>query len=172
MYDSNKKVMVIIVIALIILVAISFSLISNGKVLVVENLDTGDKIENQLLDDSFVLGYTHSVLLTPAEEYFSVKEDNGLLLRRTVYESFGVGFPYEQEHDSDFEIKDDKFILYLNREMREINMVISSIPDHWIGIGESRFELVDIIEERGSRIKIYVEDRKILKFGKHFTIIF
>ncbi len=171
MNNSSKKVMVVIAIVLIILMGFTIRLISNGKVLVVENLDTGDKIEKQL-DDAFILGYTHSVLLTPAEEYFSVKEDNGLLLQKTVYESFGVGFPYEQEHDSDFEIKNDKFILYLNREMRAVNMVISTIPDHWIGVGESRFELVDIIEDNGSRIKIYVEDRKILKFGKHFTIIF
>ena len=37
MYNSNKKVMIIGSIALIILVAISFGLVSNGKVLVIEN---------------------------------------------------------------------------------------------------------------------------------------
>jgi hypothetical protein len=146
--------------------------ISEGNILLVDNIDNGDQWKIVLEDDAFILGYTHSVLLTPAEEYFTVNEDKALILQKTVYESFGVGLPYEQENDSDFEIVDGKFILYLEREFKEINMVISPIPDHWIGVGNRKYELVDIATDEGAKILIHVEKRQILKLGDTYQYVF
>lgn len=137
-------------------------------VLVVRNLDSGATEEIALPDGTFVLGYTHSVLLTPAEEYYAVAEDGSLWLQKTVYESFGVGLPFLQERDSDFVIDDGKFILYLDRRFDEIPMVISPIPDHWVGVGENRIFLSGLVPEDGARIVIRVETRHVLRLGKLF----
>ncbi|MBN2259752.1 MAG: DUF1850 domain-containing protein [Clostridiales bacterium] len=170
---KNKNSLTIGIFVLgLILIGYSIMNLSNEKVLVITNLDNQTTKEFYLPDDTFVLGYTHSVELTPAEEYFTVLDDNTLLLQRTVYESFGVGLPFEQENDWNFEIIDGKFILYIDREFQSIPMVISPIPNHWIGIGDMKFELFNLVNKDDAKISIHSENRTVLKFGKLYTIIF
>ena len=168
-FKEDKKRICFVLGMLVILLLILVLCISKEKVLVVKDLDTETSTNLLLLpDQSFILGYTHSVLLTPAEEYFVIGKDNKLLLQKTIYESFGVGLPYLQENDWDFEIDNGKFILYVNREFKEINMVISAIPNHWIGIGDDRFNLVDIIASPEDKIKIFAKEAWIFKLGSYF----
>ena len=168
-FKEDKKRIYLVAGIFVILVLIMALCISKEEILVVKDLDTDTSTNLLLLPDrSFVLGYTHSVLLTPAEEYFVIGKNHKLLLQKTIYESFGVGLPYLQENDWEFEIKDGKFILYIDREFEEINMVISAIPDHWIGIGESRFNLVDIITSPEDKIKIFAKEAWVFKLGSYF----
>lgn len=173
MGNTTGKSTLLIAMFLIMFMLIGYSFFeTEEKVLFAVNLDNGEELVIPLEEPSFVLGYTHSVLLTPAEEYFSVQEDCSLLLQKTVYESFGVGLPYFQEEDQDFIIEDGKFILYLEREFEEINMVISPIPDHWIGVGDDRYALVDLATEEGARIRIHIEDRHVLRLGERIVHVF
>ncbi|WDV44892.1 DUF1850 domain-containing protein [Clostridiaceae bacterium M8S5] len=145
-------------------------ILSYDKVLVIEDLDEYSKVKFVLEDNEFTLGYIHSVLLTPAEEVFTVGRDNELLLQKTIYESFGVGLPYDREKYK-FEIKDGKFILYVKRSFDSINMRISSIPKHWLQIGNAKYQLVDLIAKEEDLIKIYAKNTLIIKFGKRKLIL-
>ncbi|WP_326907533.1 DUF1850 domain-containing protein [Sedimentibacter sp. MB31-C6] len=167
---SKSEFIIITIIFIIILSSIVFILgcnVENGKILVIQNNTTGIKTEFYLPNNSFSLGYTHSVMKTPAEEFFSVDENNQIILNKTVYESFGVGLPFLAD-EKDFEIKDDKFILYTNSIYNEINMIISPIPKHWLQIGDKKYELMDILKEPNCSIEIYVYDKDMIK--KFFNI--
>lgn len=162
--------MFVVVIVAIICVGFSVGIISCEKVLVVKDLDEHATTKFILSDEGFTLGYIHSVLLTPAEEMFTVDDDNQLLLQKTVYESFGVGLPYSQEK-FEFEIKDGKFILYVKRKFPSLKMRISPIPKHWLSIGSQRYELIDIVEKPEDLIDIYARNSFVIKI-KNFELIF
>lgn len=171
MKHSKGEFIRIIIISLIISSSIIFiigSNIQNGKILVIQNNTTGVKSELYLPDEGFSLGYTHSVMKTPAEEFFVVDENNEIILEKTIYESYGVGLPFlsnlgDEGDEGVFEIKDDKFILYINRTFSEINMIISPIPEHYIKIGNTKYDLMDMLKEPDCSITIYAYDKKIIK---------
>lgn len=140
---------VIIALSLILVSILLFTGLKEKTVLIVEEQKTGEKHMFYPTDGLFELGYTHSVLLTPVDEFFLINEENDLILQKTIYESFGVGLPYEQLEDADFEIVDGKFILYLDRHFDTINMVISPIPKHTITVnGETKYFTELFSEER------------------------
>ena len=148
----------VIGVVLCLLVGIFFSqTIQQSNILVVEDVITGKQTEIPVPSDRFVLGYIHSVLLTPAEEYFFIDNEQQLNLQKTIYESFGVGLPYSQTEDWEFEIVDGKFILYIDRTMASINMIISPIPGHWIEAEGEKYELIDLISEPEDAIRIYAK---------------
>jgi hypothetical protein len=148
----------VIGVVLCLLVGIFFSqTIQQSNILVVEDVITGKQTEIPVPSDQFVLGYIHSVLLTPAEEYFFIDNEQQLNLQKTIYESFGVGLPYSQTEDWEFQIVDGKFILYVDRTMASINMIISPIPGHWIEAEGEKYELIDLISEPEDAIRIYAK---------------
>ncbi len=147
---------IIIGVALLCLIVGIFisSTIQKTNILVIEDVISGKITEIPAPDNTFVLGYIHSVLLTPAEEYFFIDNQQQLNLQKTIYESFGVGLPYSQREDWEFEIVDGKFILYVDRTMASINMIISPIPDHWIEVGGETYQLIDLITTPEDAIRI------------------
>ncbi|WP_053955453.1 DUF1850 domain-containing protein [Inediibacterium massiliense] len=157
----------IIVLCILIVGLILIRNMKCEKVLVVEDVDEHVKNEFILLDPKFTIGYTHSVLLTPVEEFFQVKDSHKLFLYETIYESFGVGLPYSQE-EGDFQIKDGKFILKIQRNFDAIHLRVSPIPKHWLSVGDHRYELIDLVKKPDDLIKIYVVDRWVLKIGKDY----
>lgn len=165
---SDKRIPFLIA---VLLIAFLFTTIRNEKVLVIEDIDNPKKVSLILEDGRFSLGYIHSVLLTPAVEYFTVAEDNSLMLYKTIYESFGVGLPFSKE-DGEFEIDGDKFILKVERKFPDLNMRISPIPQHWLEIEGSRYEMLDLIEKPEDLIRLYAEDRWVFSFLTKSYIIF
>ncbi len=154
MKNNRKFVLGIVVLCLGIGLVIS-STLKQSNILVIEDVITGKVTELPAPSNTFVLGYIHSVLLTPAEEYFFIDNKQQLNLQKTIYESFGVGLPYSQEEDWEFEIVDGKFILYVDRTMEQINMIISPIPDHWIAVEDKRYQLIDLVSAPEDAIRIY-----------------
>lgn len=155
----------IIIISLIILSSIIFVLgcnIEKGKVLVIQNNTTGVKTEFYLPNDKFSLGYIHSVMKTPAEEFFYINKNNEIVLEKTIYESYGVGLPFLPD-EGELNVEDGKFILYMNRTYKEINMIISPIPKHWLQIGDTKYQLMDILKEPNCSIIIYAQNESIIK---------
>lgn len=161
----------IIIISLIIVSSIIFILgctIEQGKVLVIQNNTTGVNTEFYLPENEFSLGYIHSVMKTPAEEFFYINKNNEIILDKTIYKSLGVGLPFLPE-EGDLTVKDGKFILYMNRSFKEINMIISPIPKHWLQIGDTTYLLMDILKEPNCSIKIYAHDKNIIKNFFNFS---
>ena len=71
----------------------------------------------------FSTRFIHSVQKTPVEEFFSVNErQDGFILLRTRYQSFGVGLPFLPS-DGSFRRENDAFVMDgMNRPMREIDL--------------------------------------------------
>lgn len=156
------KIFILLIIAAAV-VLMSGTAAGKGRLLVMQNNTTGHKIEFYLPERQFSLGYIHSVMKTPAEEFFSINENNEIVLEKTVYESFGVGLPFSSD-GNDFEIEDSKFILKTNYILKEINMIISPIPEHWLRIGDMKYELMDILRVKNSSITIYASNISIIKY--------
>lgn len=167
----GKKIVLVCILCTIFILLFSENFLSKEKVLVIEDVDKNMKNEFFLPEGNFTLGYIHSVLLTPAEEYFKVGDNNKLVLYKTIYESFGVGLPYSQEK-WEFDIKNGKFILKVKRTIEAINLRVSPIPKHWLTIGENRYELIDLVKEPEDLVKIYADDIWGIKIGKRFRKLF
>lgn len=156
-----KKLIVYLIILLTIYFVISCN-IRKEKVLVIQDKTSNKKVEYYLPNCNFSLGYQHSVMKTPVEEFFYINEHNQIILEKIVYESYGVGTPFLKE-EGELEIIDGKYILKINRTFKEINMIISPIPNHWLTIGEEKHELNDILEKPNSSIKIHIYQTYRLK---------
>ena len=150
-----KKLIVLILIILALYFVISCNLIKT-KVLVIQDNTSHENFEYYLPNRNFSLGYFHSVLKTPVEEFFYINEHNQIVLEKIIYESYGVGSPFLEE-EGELHIINDKFALKINRILDEINMVISPIPNHWISIGENKYELNEVLNKPNSRIRIYIK---------------
>jgi hypothetical protein len=159
---------------LTLLVTLVLTGLHERTILIVEDQKTGEAKMFFPDNNHFELGYIHSVLLTPVDEFFEITEDKKLILQKTIYESFGVGLPYEQLSDTDFEIIDNKFILYLKRNFDVVNMVVSPIPKHTITInGESHY-ILDLFEgsdKTARSIKIYVLTKKVFEIGNYQVVL-
>ncbi len=167
----KSKTIYISILILITLIIINLTIIHTANILIIE--DEKSEIYKEFIcnNNEFILSYTHSVLLTPVEEYFIIGENNKLMLRKTIYESFGVGLPYEQQKDEDFEIIGEKFMLTCSEEFSEINMIISPIPNHEIIINGNVYNLFEMINEEIKSIKIYSKQKKILKIWNKTIIL-
>ena len=174
MIDFNRKGTLgkkIFVVLILLMVLLFTKLATHVKVLIVNDLEGQKKNEFTLPGNTFTLGYIHSVLLTPVEELFRVEQDNTLMLYETIYESFGVGLPYSEE-DGEFEIKDGKFIMKIQRPMDSIKLRVSPIPKHWLSIGAIRYEFIQLVATPDNLVEIYVMDRWGFKLGGKFYKIY
>lgn len=159
--EKNIKRLIIFLIILGTVLSLSLE-----KIKMIEITDREDNILKELYPENneFTLSYIHSVLLTPADEIFTIS-NGSMKLIKTVYESFGVGLPCTQEKDSDFEIIDGKFILYRDRVFDNIGMVISPIPKHKITVNNIDYDLYEITGHEELAINIHTKEKYILRFG-------
>ena len=130
-----------------LLVILVMTGLQERTVIIIEDQKSGEKHSLFPSDNYFELGYIHSVLLTPVDEYFEIDKDNNLILQKTVYESFGVGLPYEQMSDAEFEIVDGKFILYMDRKFEKVNMIASPIPKHSITVNGEKIYIAELFSK-------------------------
>ena len=164
MNNKKNEFIRIVIISFIIVASIMFVLGSSytkAKVLVIKNNTSNTIMEFYLPNKRFSLGYIHSVMKTPAEEFFFVNEANEIVLEKTVYESFGVGLPF-LSNPEDFKISDGKFILYTNKKYNDLNMIISPIPEHWLRIDDKKYELMELLKSPDCSIKIYIIEKNII----------
>lgn len=159
-----------LLIILSILIILSTSIIKKGKILIIEDKANGVYNEFYLKDGTFKLSYTHSVHKTNFEEFFYVRDDNTLLLQKNIFDSFGVGSPYIDDFNN-FKIENNKFVLYLNRSFREINMVISPIPEHKLTIGDREIQIIDLISHKTNTINVYSLEKYVIAIGEKFIIL-
>ena len=164
---SHKIKLIFIV---LILITLTTSIIKNGKVIVIEDKQSGVYKEIYLEDDSFILSYTHSVHKTTFEEYFIVTQDNKFLLQKNVFDSFGVGSPYIDNLEN-LTIENNKFVYILNKTLKDINMIISPIPKHKITTGDKVYDILDFLNESTNSIKLYPIEKHILIIGNKHKIL-
>lgn len=78
----------------------------------------------------FYIKYTHSVALSPVEDYFLLK--NGKIsLKKTVYHDFGAGLPHEPGEGQKMKVEGGKVtITGYQRMFPEFTLRVGRIADH------------------------------------------
>ncbi len=164
------------VLSILLLAVLIFTGLQERTIIIIEDQKSGEKHTLFPKDNHFELGYIHSVLLTPVDEYFEIDENNNLILQKTIYESFGVGLPYEQMSDAEFEIVDGKFILYMDRTFEKVNMIASPIPKHSITVNGEKIYIAELfsketIDVTSDAFKLQIKDDIERKKYTHDLVI-
>ncbi len=162
--DFMKQYLKPAAIALIVLTIIALASFSIGKekVLVLKAGEGGPEHCIAVPDRVFTLSFIHSVHHTPVYEVIHIRDDNTLVLMEVRYRSLGVGMPFDYENGT-LEIVDGEFVLKFQREFKNINMIVSPIPEHTITVGEETFPLLNFTKSEGS-LEIKAAEKWSLKW--------
>lgn len=124
--------------------------------LVIEDKTNKKNYEFLLKNKKFSLGYTHSVMKTEAEEIFVTDDSEKIKLIRTEYKSYGVGLPFLPE-EGKMKVENGKFILDMEREFKNISMVISPIGKHYLKIDGKKYMLSEILGDKPAKILLTIK---------------
>ncbi len=106
-YMLHFKYAVVILLGLIIILGAFFK----QDWLVVKNVQGQVVLLAPILSNKeFFVRFTHSVALTPVDEFFVVNEED-IVLKRTVYHDFGAGLPHMAEAGQSMVFEDGKIII-------------------------------------------------------------
>lgn len=150
-----KKITIIFTVIILILIIFK-NLLEPKYMLVIEDMTNKKNYEFILKNKKFSLGYTHSVMKTEAEEIFVAEENKKIKLIRTEYKSYGVGLPFLPE-EGKMKIENGKFILEMEREFKNISMVISPIGKHYLKIDEKKYMLSEILGDKPAKILLTIK---------------
>lgn len=150
-----KKIKIIFIIMILILTVFKIFL-KPQYLLVIEDKTNKKNYEFILKNKKFSLGYTHSVMKTEAEEIFITDNNEKIKLIRTEYKSYGVGLPFLPE-EGKMKIENGKFILEMEREFKNILMVISPIGKHYLKIDEKKYMLSEILGDKPAKILLTIK---------------
>ena len=150
-----KKIKIIFIIMILILTVFKIFL-KPQYLLVIEDKTNKKNYEFLLKNKKFSLGYTHSVMKTEAEEIFITDNNDKIKLIRTEYKSYGVGLPFLPE-EGKMKVENGKFILDMEREFKNISMVISPIGKHYLKIDGKKYMLSGILGDKPAKILLTIE---------------
>ena len=140
-----------------ILILIVFKIFLKPQyLLVIEDKTNKKNYEFLLKNKKFSLGYTHSVMKTEAEEIFVTDDNEKIKLIRTEYKSYGVGLPFLPE-EGKMKVENGKFILDMEREFKNISMVISPIGKHYLKIDGKKYMLSGILGDKPAKILLTIK---------------
>lgn len=95
----KRKKLIFISFFFLIIILFLLSHLKTAYLLEINDLTNKKVYTYKLEDNTFSLGYTHSVMKTEAEEFFVVDDDKMRLIK-TEYSSYGVGLPFLPEEGS------------------------------------------------------------------------
>ena len=150
-----KKIKIIFIIMILILTVFKIFL-KPQYLLVIEDKTNKKNYEFLLKNKKFSLGYTHSVMKTEAEEIFVTDDNEKIKLIRTEYKSYGVGLPFLPE-EGKMKVENGKFILDMEREFKNISMVISPIGKHYLKIDGKKYMLSGILGDKPAKILLTIK---------------
>ena len=150
-----KKIKIIFIIMILILIVFK-NFLKPQYLLVIEDKTNKKNYEFILKNKKFSLGYTHSVMKTEAEEIFITDNNDKIKLIRTEYKSYGVGLPFLPE-EGKMKVENGKFILDMEREFKNISMVISPIGKHYLKIDEKKYMLSGILGDKPAKILLTIK---------------
>jgi len=83
--------------------------------------------------DTFVITYTHSVNKSPVDDVFEIQPDYSIMLKKTVFRTFGVGIPIPSDlgEGKVMNIYDDRMeIDNINMPVKQCLYFVGVIADH------------------------------------------
>ncbi len=87
--------------------------------------------------DVFGMKYIHSVNKSPIEDVFEILDDNSIMLKKTIFRSFGAGVPYELEEGQLLDVRDDRIeISNINRQIDSYLLKVGTIAEHTLCIND------------------------------------
>lgn len=108
------------------------------------------------LHERVTLNYIHSVARRPVDEIWEVSPREMLVLRETVYDSFGAGLPTEAAPGEKMELKDGRLrISGMNRELPVVGLAVGRIAQHTLVFKNGTVRLADV-SPPGSLVEIRV----------------
>ena len=104
----------------------------------------------------FSTRFIHSVQKTPVEEFFVVNDaQNGFVLRKTRYQSFGVGLPFLST-DGEFRREGEYFVMEgMDRPMREILLRPGVSTELTLFLADERISLYERVP-LGSLVRVAI----------------
>lgn len=130
-----SRLAVVIMSIISILAAISFIPVS--RQFVVADEQTGKILYSTAVEPGceFCMKYIHSVNKSPVEDIFEILDDNSIMLKKTIFRSFGAGVPYELEDGQVLDVGDDRMkIDNIDREIDSYLLRIGTIAEHTLYI--------------------------------------
>ena len=81
--------------------------------------------------DIFTVSYTHSVNKSPVDDVFEIQPDDSIMLKKTIFRSFGAGIPFELEGSQVLRSYDDRMELdNINRRVEQYLLFVGIVADH------------------------------------------
>jgi len=91
------------------------------------------------------LRFTHSVAKRPVDELWEVSADKVLILKETVYDSFGAGLPTDLGPGEKMEIHENYLRIYnMDRVLPSVNLAVGTIADHHLFYGAKQLRLSEL----------------------------
>lgn len=116
-----------------------------GNQLIVALIPEGGKKPITFPADEWRYHYTHSVQLTPVDEYFKVNGVDDMTMTHTVFQSLGVGLPYAP-YEGQFHAmkKEGKFDLQMNRPYKVVRFRPAIQAKPYIAYKDTIYDLCDL----------------------------
>lgn len=122
--------------------------------------------------DVFSVTYIHSVNKSPVEDVFEIMPDYGILLRKTVFSSFGAGIPFELEQGQMLVRKNDSIeIANIDRRIDPYLLKVGTVANHTLWVKGREIRLDSLTKPKNTvrlgtrRVSFYLYLRGIVKNG-------
>lgn len=155
-FDRRVRLFLVLAVVLLFLVGVAAA-IPGQRSLVVERVDTGDRIVETPVSNGTVVGleYTHSVEKTRVYDEYTVRGDR-LVNTRMEFESYGWGLPAE----ANVTRENGTFVYDPPGELRRLTVKPGTVANHTLIVGEDRYDLVRL--SAGESVHIHVEQESVL----------
>jgi len=130
--------------AAVLLILAALVLLPATKQLIVKDEETGEILYTAGVEagDCFSLKYIHSVNKSPIEDVFEILDDNSIILRKSIFLSFGAGVPVELENGQVLDLKDDRIeINNIDKPISNFLLKVGTVADHTLCIGGQQVRL-------------------------------
>lgn len=119
-------------------------------------------------DKKFIISYIHSVNKGKVRDYYTIDENNNIVLDKTRFVSYGAGIP-EPEKDQNIVITDDYIeINNMNKIIENLYLFIGITADHTIMYDDKIIELNNFFEPQTN---IKIEYKKVSLFDYIMSFI-
>ena len=99
--------------------------------------------------DTWRYHYTHSVQLTPVDEYFRVNGLDDMTMTHTIYQSLGVGLPFAPYEGRFTQLEDGTFRFDMNRPYKNLKFRVSRFAKPYIAHGDTKYDLCSLFGDGG-----------------------
>lgn len=126
----------------------------SGKILFMTDVKPGD---------TYTITFIHSINKSPVDEIYEIQSDYSIMVKKSVFRTFGVGIPEKPEGNETFTLYDDRIeIDNINRKVEDHLVFVGTISDHTFSMNGHSFHLNTLtkpqtaVRFRVRRIPLYI----------------